>query len=37
MNAPHVTTPTAPWDADRLRDWLAQFYEGESIVVLANR
>jgi trehalose 6-phosphate synthase len=31
------TTAAASWDAARLRDWLARFYAGESIVVLANR
>src|SRR5262245_14298924 len=28
---------SACWTADRLRDWIANVYRGESIVVLANR
>jgi trehalose 6-phosphate synthase len=31
------TRRTANWDVHRLRKWLATFYAGESIVVLANR
>lgn len=37
MRRQHDPNGRAVWSAERLRSWLATFYGGESIVVLANR